>query len=249
MKKVFLVIIFGFSVMTSCNVVNEDISNIEKISPFIENEPYSFNKVTEPSVWTGFSSLKEMQDACQIPENWLDRISTKNLVETCMNYPLYGLYMAYNNELDGIKVLMDGFNGFTELKHREDAAEELLNYYENIMFIKTKSGERILKEQVKPLRLGYLELILVSNQVPNLYNERNIDRLETLMRAGLQMKIQCPEIFSMQTVKKTLLIGAKLKLERYPIDQADSVMLNDFISNGGNVSDPIIYTKVANIIK
>lgn len=63
--------------------------------------------------------------------NMVKKISTENLVRTCINYPLYGIYLAYNNELDGINVIMSGFNGFQESIKREDAAKEILNYYEN----------------------------------------------------------------------------------------------------------------------
>jgi len=54
-----------------------------------------------------------MQSACQIPDDVLPNLSTEELVQICMDYPLFGNFSAYNDELVGIKKVMDGFNGFT----------------------------------------------------------------------------------------------------------------------------------------
>lgn len=248
MKTPFIVSILLFCIaLTSCNT-SEYMENPQEKIPFEENVPYSFDKITNPAVWAKFNSLKEMQDACQIPENWLKKMSTKNLVETCMNYPLYGLYMAYNNEADGVKVLMSGFNGFKELSDRSDAAPELLNYYEQFTVVDTKSGVKELNEHISPLRLGYIELILASDITSELYNESNCNRLEELYQNTMQSKVQNPDIYSIQSVKKSLLLGSKIKLLKYPLNHNDSVLLRNFIENGGNVSDPNMYSEISNII-
>lgn len=234
--------------MHSCNV-NDEIKNIQLKTPFVYGVPYSFEKVTDPVIWSSYNSLKEMQDACMIPDNWLKRMSTKDLVETCMNYPLYGLYMAYNNEMDGMEVLINGFNGFDELKNRSDAAVELLDYYEGLSVVNTKSGEIELSEIVKPLHLGYVELVLASDVIPQLYDDVNYKRLEKISQSILQLKIQRSEDFSIQTISKSLLLAAKVKLQKHQINPNDSEFLRNFIETGGMASDPDIYTKVSKIVK
>ena len=44
-----------------------------------------------------------MQSACQIPDDVLSNLSTEELVQICMDYPLFGNYLAYDNETFGIK--------------------------------------------------------------------------------------------------------------------------------------------------
>lgn len=157
MKNITFMVVFLSFILASCNK-DASIDKVDETCEFKENVPYSFELVTKPSVWATFKSLKEMQDACQIPENWLDKISTKNLIETCMNYPLYGMYMAYNNEMDGIKEIMCNFNGFQELKKRGDAAEKLLDYYDNVSVATKSNGGNL--DILNPIHIGYLELIL-----------------------------------------------------------------------------------------
>lgn len=248
MSKIFPFVLLAVFIMHSCNV-NEEIKEDLDKSPFIDGIAYSFEKVTDPVVWSSYNSLKEMQDACQIPENWLKQMSTKNLVETCMNYPLYGLYLAYNNEMDGLKVLINGFNGFKELKGRPDADIELLNYYENLLVVNTKAGEFELGNMVKPLHLGYVELVLASDLIPQLYSDSNYKRLEKLSQNILELKTKSPDDFSIQTISKSLLIGAKLKLQKSQISTSDSEILHNFIEAGGLVNELEIYTKVSNIVK
>ena len=80
------------------------------------SQTFSFDSVTKPEIWKTFQTLEEMQSACQIPDDVLSNLSTEELVQICMDYPLFGNFSAYNDELVGIKKVMDGFNGFTELK-------------------------------------------------------------------------------------------------------------------------------------
>ncbi len=249
MKRIIIILLVFTCTLSSCNKKNDGIDKIQEELQSVENVPFSFDKVADPSIWASFGSLKERQDACQMPENLLKTISTKNLVETCMNYPLYGMYLAYNNEMEGIKIIMDGFNGFAELEKREDAAIELLNYYEKITAVYTNFWTNNSYEQVRPLHLGYLELILASDKIPSLYNDVNYKRLEELMQSNLHIKIKNPETFSILSVSKSLLLGAKIKLEKYPLNSNDSIMLNNFLESGGFVSDPTVYTKISDIIK
>lgn len=134
MKK-FIYIIALLFLLVACN---EELQ-IDTKQPTIDNktraftsQTFSFDSVTKPEIWKTFQTLEEMQSACQIPDDVLPNLSTEELVQICMDYPLFGNFSAYNDELVGIKKVMDGFNGFTELKKRIDAAEKLLDLYENV---------------------------------------------------------------------------------------------------------------------
>lgn len=67
----------------------------------VPNVTFSFDSIEAPSVWAQYQSLEEMFAACQIPEEKLKSMSTDELVEVCMSHPLYAIYSAYNNELEG----------------------------------------------------------------------------------------------------------------------------------------------------
>lgn len=181
MKK-FIYIIALLFLLVACN---EELQ-IDTKQPTIDNktraftsQTFSFDSVTKPEIWKTFQTLEEMQSACQIPDDVLPNLSTEELVQICMDYPLFGNFSAYNDELVGIKKVMDGFNGFTELKKRTDAAEKLLDLYENVN-VATLNSDKENIETYPNIKLGYLELILSSGEFESLYQGNLLQRLNIL---------------------------------------------------------------------
>lgn len=170
MKK-FIYIIALLFLLVACN---EELQ-IDTKQPTIGNktraftsQTFSFDSVTKPEIWKTFQTLEEMQSACQIPDDVLPNLSTEELVQICMDYPLFGNYLAYDNETFGIKKVMAGFNAFKELKKRTDSAEKLLDRYANVN-VTTLYEDRENAETYPNLKLGYLEMILCSGEIESLY--------------------------------------------------------------------------------
>ena len=80
-KNVFLI----FSII-SC-VINAQ--EIEK------NEIWDFPVKPGSAEWASFTTSQQMLDACQIPPEILEELSTKELAEICMNYPFLLGYMGH----------------------------------------------------------------------------------------------------------------------------------------------------------
>ncbi len=79
--------------------------------------------------WEKFKSNTEKTEACQIPENLLLTISTKDLLDICLQYPLlYDIY-AFNSYTDGCNKLFRDFNGIRELFRRKDLTSILSSHY------------------------------------------------------------------------------------------------------------------------
>ncbi|OJV32584.1 MAG: hypothetical protein BGO33_09240 [Bacteroidia bacterium 43-41] len=256
MKRI-LFLMLSFLLLYACNentnCVTEDVRTREIVEVRAMNAEafFSFDSVTNPVVWRTFQSLEEMQVACQVPEDILESMSTDNLIQTCMNYPLYGNYLAYNNELEGIKFIINGFNGFAELQNREDAADRLIAYYEGIDVRKIAENAITLsatKNELSVLHIGYLELILSSRLVPSLYAEPNISRLEKARYKKYEDKLQNSEVYSLQVIKKSLLLGAQIKLKSKEINNEEKSLLSRFVEMGGEVNTLEDYTKVSQII-
>ena len=69
----------------------------------------------------------------QIPEDQLVSMSTQDLVITCMNYPAWLYFTAFNNPQDGDRLSISIiFNGLQELMKRADAPVELLSVYKQM---------------------------------------------------------------------------------------------------------------------
>ncbi|MFZ3101985.1 MAG: hypothetical protein WA113_07270 [Desulfitobacteriaceae bacterium] len=79
--------------------------------------------------WKKLNSHAEMLDVVQIPENILKKMTTAELVETVLNYPLYGDMYSYDTFQQGIESIIIQFNGLSELLKRDDAGTVLLAKY------------------------------------------------------------------------------------------------------------------------
>ena len=76
----------------------------------------------------------------------------------CLNYPLFFLYTAYDNDRTGIRSVIENFNGLKELSSREDGAKELIQVYKRYPVLAQmpakSSNDNLL------IRLPYSELLL-----------------------------------------------------------------------------------------
>lgn len=183
--------VFAILSLVACNenldINSSSVESVTKTRSFA-NQTFSFDSITAPEVWSSFQTLEEMQEACQIPDAILSNLSTEELVQVCMKYPLFGNYAVYNDESIGIKNVMDGFNGFSELKKRTDAAEKLLDVYEKVD-IATLSDNKDNYESYPNLRLGYLEMILSSGEIESLYQGESLQRLSRLQEIKVNEKV------------------------------------------------------------
>ena len=206
--------IFGIALLLTLVACNEELQIDPKQSTTgnktraFTSQTFSFDSVTKPEIWKTFQTLEEMQSACQIPDDVLSNLSTEELVQICMDYPLFGNYLAYDNETFGIKKVMAGFNGFTELKKRTDAAEKLLDRYANVN-VMALNEDRENAEIYPNLKLGYLEMILCSGEIESLYQGEALQRLENLQAQKLTEK-QLTNSHSASSLKHSQLLKQKI---------------------------------------
>lgn len=82
--------------------------------------------------WRLLNSTDEMDSVLQIPEDVLFSISTEGLIETVLNYPRFAdLYFQEDYQF-AFNILVEHFNGFSELLKRQNAATLLLNRYKSM---------------------------------------------------------------------------------------------------------------------
>jgi hypothetical protein len=79
--------------------------------------------------WSELNSHSEMISACEVPNELIDQMSTQDLVDLVLQYPLLGEILAYTTYDQGLEAVKAEFNGLQELYSREDVAEVLLDTY------------------------------------------------------------------------------------------------------------------------
>jgi len=95
--------------------------------------------------WKQFKSNEEMVQACQIPEEVLSSLSTEDLTDLCLRYPLLTDFFAFENTNTGLDKLFNDFNGIRELYKRSDMSSSLTKRYvekiQSFSFLNEKNSD------------------------------------------------------------------------------------------------------------
>lgn len=232
--------------MPSCSdeIVNE--GGPRSLAPVASSITFSFDSIEAPNVWGQYQSLEEMLAACQVPAEKLRSMSTEDLIEVCMSHPLYGVYSAYDNELEGAKVVISRFNGFMELNKRKDAPEKMLAFYADANF-NPETAITHRKDFSKNRYLGFVDLYVASKELEGLYYGQNLKRLSELSNKVLEKRLkQSPD--NLSQIRRSLLISSQVKLAEGLLSADDEQTLKSFVEVGGNVENFQSYSKVSYIV-
>lgn len=124
-SKMFVLFMFCTVLIISCcgfSVFSQNQYTIDT--------PYEYPAQPGTEEWSALDGRSEKAEACQIPEEILENMTTEALVYTVLNYPfmidIYA-YNYYSEEGDSYLLAMESiateFNGLQELKQRPDAVE------------------------------------------------------------------------------------------------------------------------------
>jgi hypothetical protein len=182
--------------------------------------------------WKKLESNKAKVDVCQIPENILPEISTKDLMILCLQYPLLYDIFAFNNISDGVKKLFSDFNGIREFFTKEDALSELNEKY----LTEIQDFSNILLKKTSNLEIGYsiiristLEILLSCSEFNN-NTSKNIQK-EILKNLLFVYKEKCkyPEYFQGNGFSTNLFARAHI------IIKIDSALSEEFSGKNKSV--------------
>ncbi len=210
------------------------------------DEPYLFDDITKPETWTTFHSLKERQDACQIPDSLIKRLSTKALIETCLNYPLRCNYIFYNDENAGIEAIIDGFNGLQELQEREDASELLIDFYSkmtDVTSISAQDGKVILT--TNPIDLGFIELLLSYPINDDIYSAENQSKLASAANQALEYKIAHSDVFGLRSIQRSQSVTDYSRVKKRTSYTPITILTHNGLSVQGLIFDEMTDYEIA----
>jgi hypothetical protein len=177
---------------------------------------YDFPIKPGTEAWKKFTSHDEMLAATQIPADVLKGMSTRALVETCLNYPLYGDMMAYNSLQQGLDAVISRFNGLQELLKREDAGAELLAQYPRVNRETAQDIANIDSKKTNTIRSfehTFIEILLAQSSIRANMSESEEKYLVKESLNNFYLKQGRPDIYSFSSLQPTVLIMKKV-LER-----------------------------------
>lgn len=136
MRKVISSLLVGSMLLTATNSYKTESFDVNEKSivsydyEWIEGEDGINYPVTADNVeWNDFQSHEEMVEVCNMPDELLAGLSTDELVNLMLEYPLLGDLFLYDDISVGFETLAENSNILTELLEREDGARKLLEAY------------------------------------------------------------------------------------------------------------------------
>jgi hypothetical protein len=207
MKKVFYFIALLLSLI-GCSKSNPEYL------PESLDEKYIF----PTQDWSKFSTYEQMLEACEIPDNILKALTTKALVETCMDYPLFFNFISYNYYNIGITVLINNFNGLVELSKRADSPSKLIEIYSK-MSVPTVS-DWTGSSMNYAFHISYLEMVISANTFLNTFSKDELTDIKPLIITKIVERMVDHEHFSIFSyMEATHLYARILRKQNDPIYQ------------------------------
>lgn len=222
-KLLFLLFVI---VLSSCEFyydINEKDKVIVNKIPYIVDNIY----VDAYKDWNSYSTFEQQLEAINLDEMELYELPTDSLTKICFHHPMYGLYMAYNNEFSAINILFEKFNGFKVLFNRTDAGKSLINYYQNYHNKYLNS-----KQKPNPIHLGYIELVLSSDKALSLYSKDDIEKYKVIKDKFYEYKKNNTDDFSDLTINKSYISQMQIDKSLGLLSKTDSSLVSDYIKTG-----------------
>jgi len=198
---------------------------------------YVYPVVPGTDAWAQLKTHDEMIKVTQIPIDVLRDLSTQSLVETVLNYPLYGDILAYDNMQYGFNSMVSAFNGLQELLQRKDAAYELVTLYAAMDPLKIDSEWTSKQKGNYHRQFIYVEALLAQDELlSGLLPEQQLELLG-LSWKKLKAKQDLAEIYGIEGLKTSLLLSGRiLKFHQPQIFDSASEDLRAFLRDSSTNS-------------
>ncbi len=107
-----------------------DVENYESIAEWkSEEDEYVYPYSVERGNWNELGSIQEAREKSRIPNELLDLLTTKQLIDMVLDYPLLCELDNYEDLTIGYQNLKQNFSAIDELLSRSNAYEEILKVY------------------------------------------------------------------------------------------------------------------------
>jgi len=123
--------------------------------------PYDYPIKPGTTKWNLLRTESERREACLIPDSILYTMSTPDLFESCLDYPLLYGYYIFNFAQEGFNLTVTTFNGLQELLKRKDIGSVCLLKYINLNFDSIQNGER------GRIKVDYVHMLLAQDSIIN----------------------------------------------------------------------------------
>ena len=185
--------------------------------------------------WKNLKNHSEKVMACQLPSEVLKTLSTMQLLDACLEYPLLGDIMAFNNTQHGVDAFKMNFNGIEEFLRRSDRHKVLIDRYANADPAGYKNDWSDINKGEYAYRILVLELIIAQHELLNLLDSSQRRNLVGLLLEVKKQKAQ-HEIYSYHSIMSIYYPIARILMKEnvgdHYLDKEVLASLTQFSMNG-----------------
>jgi len=159
--------------------------------------------------WLKIADFEKRLALLNIPEDILQKISTEELVNSCLSYPEFGLVYTRNDLQSGYDYIRSMFNGFRELETRPDAGKVLTKVYAGYnpdSFDRSSSDLEIGEFMSK---FTFIEILIAQTEIQNKLNTSELHELLSLCSQKYKVKKDLQKYYGGIGLKTTALIIAR----------------------------------------
>jgi hypothetical protein len=153
-----------------------------------EKVTWDFPVKSDTEEWKTTRGSANRISKCQIPENILKTLSTRDLLDICLKYPLLIDVFAFNDIDVGFEKYENDFNGFRELLTRPDAIDYLFQKYDAIDASKFPKEKGFMEKGDFIYQLSFIELFISHAQILSKTNKT--DRRKFVQKLVSQLEIK-----------------------------------------------------------
>ncbi|MBO9561696.1 MAG: hypothetical protein J7621_02945 [Niastella sp.] len=212
----------------------------------ITDNKYVFPVKPGSAAWRAFTTHKQMEEATQLPQNVLTSLTTKALLETCLDYPLLIDMMAYNTPQKGLEAVARNFNGLQELIKRNDVATHLANVYQQLITTDINKLSALSDKGKLSFQLSFIEILFGQKPVLGKIDKGAISSLKTHITRALAYKTSHSDVFSAVTNSYTLFFAGNLYYHFYRSEFTPAA--HDFLRSG-SLKDTSVIEEITKAIQ
>lgn len=145
--------------LTACllalNIVNAQVTD----------EPYKYPVRPGTEEWKSFKKHKDLREISQIPETLIQRMDTKTLLQSVIDYPLIGDVLIFKSYKAGINQLKSNFFAIDSLIRRTDFLAHLIDQYKSYEVTRIGNLKSVVEVGEYILGLSMLEMLMTTEDV------------------------------------------------------------------------------------
>ena len=191
---------------------------------------YEFPVKPGSGTWRSFTTHKQMVEATKLPEKIATSLTTKALLETCLDYPLLGDIMLHNSPQRGLEVASRNFNGLQQLMERKDVALHAANTYQKLLATDVDKLPALDEKGKLTFQLSFIELLLSQKSILATVDKKGVDPLRSYLAKARSFKTAHTDVFGVTSYGFTMLLAGNL--HRHFYQKGFSKAANEFLNTG-----------------